>query len=206
MWRRPLMIAVGVLTVTASTESLTQESCEKICQDDKPKCLKVLDPEDGARPVDFSPLFAALSDPTKSTITQSEMLGFFDQTEDPCNRSSTLVETLPPETGNPVGDVHTIFNEGDSCQVTATVTLPSGFKLKAGFFVPEVLRLRFKFLDEKTLSIEPEPTSGSNVIWFDDNEFFDDFGGPVQHVKFGAERSYVTTQNGCIEVDMGTGN
>lgn len=128
-------------------------------------------------------LTAALLQPGPATIAKTDLMGWFQQQADPCDRSDTTLS----EAG--------LTNTGRAYRLRSEVTGPLAMSLSVTF--PDLLSAGLtRDGDSGTLQFTNAATRPS--VTLSDPLLDADFGGDVLAFDFARTEAYLTTQNGCL--------
>ncbi len=197
---RTLSAGLAISISHMGTGSAEELECPKLCKEKPENCLEVAQlkaPDAGEEiPDALKKVHEKLLDPEVEKITRKELLEAFGLVRDDCHRSDTTISTYPPKEGL-VSRSHRLWNSGSNCRIAASISLPSGNSMKAGFLIPEILSADFQ-IEDQVVVLQPTPTEIPPLVHFSKPAFSKDFGGRIEFVSFGVSESFVQTKSGCI--------
>lgn len=200
------IFAINILLgVSAGSQFAAALDCSQVCGSNSPECLELSDlsSEDTSAsiPSGIATLYDKLSDVDVDQIKKEDMLRYFGLDSDNCNRSDTVITTLPPQSGD-TSDQHKLFNSGTRCLVSGSVVLPSGRRMTAGIVVPEILDVKFQKNQDEILMI-PRDRKSPPLVYFSIKSFQLDFGGPISKLLFRRSETFIELPTSCIWVKHG---
>lgn len=184
---RTWMLAGGLLAL--STLAVAQgPDCKALCFADKksPRCLQLSKTD--ARGGSLALVASALADKTRRVIFSSELRGWFDLKDDPCERENSIFD----------GSQWT--NSGGACIVGAKIViLPGSNPIKVALHVPTHIAFS---IDREDPFMILRPKTGTVFVQISDGDLHHDWGGRLKRVIATTDKAVFELPRGCLSVPL----